>query len=55
MQNNISIIFILLIKFSFSQILYENFESNFMNESRELKIQLPRDYDLNIEKKYEVA
>ena len=52
MQKNISIIFILFFNFSFAQIIFENFESKFMNENRELKIQLPRNYELNIEKKY---
>lgn len=38
--------------FSFSQPLTDSFESKFLNEKREIKIQLPKDYDINTNKKY---
>lgn len=37
-----------------SQIQYEEIQSNSLGESRELKIQLPRNYDANTEKTYPV-
>ncbi len=40
------------INISFSQTIYDSFESEFLNESRELKIQLPRNYDYNTKKDY---
>lgn len=40
------------INISFSQTIYDSFESEFLNESRELKIQLPRNYDNNVKKDY---
>src|SRR5690606_10354692 len=40
---------------SFSQIIYEEFNSAKLGESRRLKIQLPRNYDSNIEKKYPIV
>ena len=40
------------INISFSQTIYDSFESEFLNESRELKIQLPRNYDDNTKKDY---
>ena len=42
----------LFLNISFSQTIYENFESDILNETRELKIQLPRNYDENSLKKY---
>ncbi|CAM3512588.1 alpha/beta hydrolase [Aequorivita lipolytica] len=39
---------------SFSQIIYEEFKSTKLGESRKLKIQLPRNYDSNIDKKYPI-
>jgi len=48
--------YILLLLFSlnisFSQTIYENFESDFLNDSRELKVQLPRNYKENLSKEY---
>ena len=41
--------------YSQSQIIYEEFESNKLNESRRLKIQLPRDYETNTEKVYPIV
>lgn len=41
--------------YSQSQIIYEEFESNKLNESRRLKIQLPRDYEANTEKVYPIV
>mgnify|MGYP006195992129 CR=1 FL=1 len=40
---------------SFSQIIYEEFNSAKLGESRRLKIQLPRNYDTNVEKKYPIV
>lgn len=40
------------INISFSQTIYDSFESEFLKESRELKIQLPRNYDDNTKKDY---
>jgi predicted alpha/beta superfamily hydrolase len=46
------LILFFLINTSFSQTIYESFESEFLNDSRELKIQLPRNYDDNNKKNY---
>ena len=46
------LILFFLINTSFSQTIYESFESEFLNDSRELKIQLPRNYDDNTKKNY---
>ena len=46
------LILFFLINTSFSQTIYESFESEFLNDSRELKIQLPRNYDDNAKKIY---
>src|SRR5690606_15595415 len=40
---------------SFSQIIYEEFNSTKLGESRRLKIQLPRNYETNVEKKYPIV
>jgi predicted alpha/beta superfamily hydrolase len=40
---------------SFSQIIYEEFKSDKLGESRRLKIQLPRNYDTNVDKKYPIV
>ncbi len=40
---------------AFSQIIYEEFDSSSLNETRKLKIQLPRNYDSNEEKIYPIA
>ena len=40
---------------SFSQTIYEDFDSSKLGESRKLKIQLPRNYDKNTEKKYPIV
>lgn len=40
---------------AFSQIIYEEFNSSKLGESRRLKIQLPRNYDTNIDKKYPIV
>jgi len=39
----------------FSQIIYEEFNSSKLGESRRLKIQLPRNYNVNVEKKYPIV
>ena len=48
--------FIILLLFffqcSFSQIVYEPIESESLGATRELKIQLPRDYELNPDQSY---
>ena len=41
--------------FSQSKIIYEEISSFKLEESRRLKIQLPRDYDVNIEKSYPIV
>lgn len=46
------VILLFYINISFSQSIYENFESEFLNDSRELKIQLPRNYNENLDKEY---
>ncbi len=40
---------------SFSQIIYEEFKSSKLGETRRLKIQLPRNYEANVEKKYPIV
>ncbi len=40
---------------SFSQIIYEEFNSDELGESRKLKIQLPRNYEANSDKKYPIV
>ena len=46
------LILLFFINISFSQTIYENFESDFLNDTRELKIQLPRNYNENSSKEY---
>jgi predicted alpha/beta superfamily hydrolase len=46
---------ILLWQVSFSQPIYEEFNSAKLGEVRKLKIQLPRNYDANTEKKYPIV
>lgn len=41
--------------FGQSRIRYEEFNSSFLGESRRLKIQLPRDYEENIDKVYPIV
>ena len=41
--------------FSQSKVIYEEFQSNILDQSRRLKIQLPRDYEENIEKVYPIV
>src|SRR5210317_418877 len=41
--------------FAQSKIIYEEFNSNKLEESRRLKIQLPRDYEENIDKVYPIV
>lgn len=40
---------------SFSQVIYEEFKSAKLGETRKLKIQLPRNYDRNTDKKYPIV
>ncbi|MAM29695.1 MAG: esterase [Flavobacteriaceae bacterium] len=40
--------------FAQSKIIYEEFASNKLDETRKLKIQLPRDYDVNTDKVYPI-
>lgn len=40
---------------SFSQTIYEDFNSDKLGETRRLKIQLPRNYEKNTEKKYPIV
>jgi predicted alpha/beta superfamily hydrolase len=46
---------VLLSNASFSQIIYEEFKSERLDQSRRLKIQLPRNYDTNVDKKYPIV
>ena len=46
------LILFLFVNTSFSQTIYDSFESEFLNGSRDLKIQLPRNYDDNLDKNY---
>lgn len=49
------LLFITILAFSLNiqaQVLYESFDSSKLGEARELKIQLPRNYDRNPEKHY---
>ena len=46
-----NLLLLLFLNISFSQTIYESFESDFLSDSRELKIQLPRNYDENLSKK----
>ena len=43
---------LLFLNISFSQTIYESFESKSLGQSRDLKIQLPRNYDENLSKVY---
>ena len=43
---------LLSLNISFAQTLYETIESEVLGTSRELKIQLPRNYEDNLEKSY---
>lgn len=57
MNKLILITFCLLISFtgiSQSKVIYEEFQSTKLDESRRLKIQLPRDYEENTEKVYPI-
>ena len=47
-------ILFLAVQLSFSQTIYETIKSSKLGEERELKIQLPRNYDKNTKKKYPV-
>ena len=47
-----NLLLLLFLNISFSQTIYESFESDFLSDSRELKIQLPRNYIENLSKKY---
>ena len=38
--------------FSQSKVIYEEFQSSILDQSRRLKIQLPRNYEENTEKDY---
>lgn len=52
------LLFIIVACFSLSihsQVIYEEFNSDRLGEMRRLKIQLPRNYDANIEKKYPIV
>ena len=47
-----NLLLLLFLNISFSQTIYKSFESDFLSDSRELKIQLPRNYSENVSKKY---
>ena len=46
------LLLLFFLNISFSQTIYENFESDFLKDTRELKVQLPRNYNENISKEY---
>ncbi|MCX7546419.1 alpha/beta hydrolase-fold protein [Xanthomarina sp. F1114] len=48
------LIFLVCIKFVNAQVIYEPFNSSKLGETREVKIQLPRGYDANPDKKYPI-
>ena len=47
-----SLLLLFFLNISFSQTIYENFESDFLKHTRELKVQLPRNYNENLSKEY---
>ena len=47
-------VFFICIQFANSQVIYEPFNSSRLNDTREIKIQLPRGYDKNKGKKYPI-
>ena len=47
-----SLLLLFFLNISFSQTIYENFESDFLKDTRELKVQLPRNYNENLSKEY---
>lgn len=51
----IASICLLLVTNLYSQVIYEEFNSSTLGESRKLKIQLPRNYDANTEKVYPIV
>lgn len=56
MKKTVFLVFCLLLTISASaQILYEEFNSEKLQETRKLKIQLPRNYDTNSEKVYPIV
>lgn len=56
MRNFLLFAICILLNFtSFSQTIYEQFDSDKLGESRKLKIQLPRNYETNIDKKYPIV
>ncbi len=55
MKKYIPIILCLLFSLTiFSQVIYEEFPSNKLDETRRLKIQLPRNYEENVDKVYPI-
>lgn len=55
MYSRLSLLLILLSSFSITaQIQYEEIQSEGLGEARQLKVQLPRNYDSNLEKTYPV-
>jgi hypothetical protein len=48
------LVFIVCVQFVKAQVIYEPFNSSKLNETREIKIQLPRGYDANPDKKYPI-
>ena len=46
------LLLLFFLNISFSQTIYKNFESDFLKDTRELKVQLPRNYNENISKEY---
>ena len=58
-MNKIFLVIIVLLfglnSFSQSKVIYEEFQSNILDQSRRLKIQLPRDYEENTEKVYPIV
>ena len=56
MRNFVLLVLVLLFNYSlFSQVIYEEINSKKLNATRKLKIQLPRNYESNKEKKYPIV
>ncbi|WP_026451093.1 alpha/beta hydrolase [Aequorivita capsosiphonis] len=56
MRNHLLFAMSILLTFtSFSQTIYKNFDSDKLRQTRKLKIQLPRNYDKNTDKKYPIV
>lgn len=55
MKQHITIVFMLCFVLGFSQKEYIQVDSKILEETRQIKVQLPRNYEKNKEKKYPVV